>query len=180
MKLFRAHNITERFPDYTVSFIGIGSPPAEAEDRGHCSQMALFVRQDQDGDLACTTAQSHRNVKSVYTVDNTKGVESLIDSCGDCIKEQNFGICTYYSYSRQTAQFESDNCSYKLIQHIEYPYEDRDPEEIIMHDILYKLSVLGRCNGIYYAYDSDRAEIPLSQLTQWHSDGPFITESEIR
>lgn len=142
--------------------------------------MALFLREDLECDTACSLSQQYRNVKSVYTTDSEK-VESVIDSCGDCLKEQNFGICTYYSYSKQMLDFDTDGDKrYKLIEHVEYPYEERDIEEIIMHDIMYKLSVLGRCNGIYYSYETDRAEIPLNVLLEWNSDGPVVSEGEMR
>lgn len=181
MRLFRALNITARFPDYIVSFIGIGSAPNGATDRGHCSQMALFVRQEPEDHIACSTMQAYRHAKSVYTVDS-ENVESVTDSCGDCLKEPNFGICTYYSYSKQTKDFESGDTGggYKLIESVEYPYEERDPEEIVMHDVLYKLSVLGGFNGNNYSYERDRVEVPLSSLTEWHLDDLIISEAEIR
>lgn len=144
--------------------------------------MALFVRQDPEENVSCVLKQSYRNVKSVYTAD-TKQIEAVTDVCGDCIKEPSFGICTYYSYSEQTINYErSDNScdTYKLIESIQYPCDDRDPEEVVMYDVLYKLSVLGRVYGKYYSDDRNRAEIPLKQLTEWHSDGPFISESELR
>lgn len=142
--------------------------------------MALFERQDPNDDLATTITQSCRHVKSVYTVDSENKQTSASDSCGDCVKEPSFGICTYYSYSKQTIDFENDDSCYKLIESIEYPYEDRDPEEIIMYDILYKLSVLGRCSGMYYSEEKNKAEIPLKQLTEWPSDGPLISEGQVR
>lgn len=180
MGYFRACNITTRFPDYVVTFIGIGSAPNGITDRGHCSQMALFERQDPEDHIPCSTVQAYRHAKSVYTVDSDN-VESVNDSCGDCVKEPNFGICTYYSYSKQTIEFENGDVGggYKLIEHVEYPYDERDPEEIIMHDILYKLSVLGRFNR-NYSYESGRVEIPLKSLFEWESDGPVVSESETR
>lgn len=176
---FRAHNITARFPDYVVSFMGVGSPP-EDTDRGYCSQVALFVRQDPE-DSACSSKQSCRNVRSLYT-DDSKDVEPENDTCGDFVKEPSFGICTYYSYSRQTVEYERSDrdTSYRLIECVEYPYEERNAEEVVAHDVMYKVNVLGRVNGRYYCDDKDRAEVPLQQLTDWHSDGPFISESELR
>lgn len=173
-----------RFPDYMVSFLGIGSPPEDDADKGHCSQMALFVRQDLEDDAGADHKHSCRNVRSLFTTDSD-GTETIngTSACGDCIKEHNFGICTYYSYSRQTIAYERegvDDIEYKLIETVEYPYEERDPEEVVMHDIMYKVSSLGRVNGRYYSYDRDRAEVPLRQLTEWHMDGPFISESELR
>lgn len=181
-RFFRANNITSRFPVYTVSFIGIGSPPEGATDRGYCSQMALFVRQDPENNLNCGLKQLSRNARSVYTTDSEE-INPINDVCGDCVKEPNFGICTYYSYSEQTIAYErsDDNGgSYKLIETIEYPYEERDPEEVVMYDVLYRVSILGQVNGRYYSYDKDRAEVPLQRLIEWHSDGPFISESELR
>lgn len=143
--------------------------------------MALFERQDPDDCITSSAVQLCKHTKSVYTVDS-QNVEAVNNSCGDCLKEPNFGICTYYSYSKQTKDFESSvyDENYVLLETIDYPFEERDPEEVVMHDIIYKLSVLGRCNGIYYSYEENRAEIPLNQLTEWDSDGQFISESELR
>lgn len=102
--------------------------------------------------------------------------------CGDCADLISFGVCTYYSYSKQTIAYaRSDNAeSYKLIESIVYPYEETDPDEVVMYDVKYKISVLGRVNGRHYCYDKERAEIPLRELTEWNSDGPYICEGELR
>lgn len=45
----RALNICTRYPDYMVSFVGIGEPPVpddQLTELGHCSQCAIFVRRD--------------------------------------------------------------------------------------------------------------------------------------
>lgn len=45
----RAHNLCSRYPDYMVTFVGIGDPPVPDEQMatlGHCSQCAIFVRRD--------------------------------------------------------------------------------------------------------------------------------------
>jgi hypothetical protein len=41
-----ASEIVEAYPDYKVSFFGIGAEPEDGRDTGDCSQGALFIRFD--------------------------------------------------------------------------------------------------------------------------------------
>ncbi|XP_032590341.1 small RNA 2'-O-methyltransferase isoform X2 [Drosophila grimshawi] len=41
--------ITEKYPNYMFSVLGVGEPPAGLESVGHVSQIALFVRKDMLG-----------------------------------------------------------------------------------------------------------------------------------
>ena len=44
--MFRCNHQAEKY-GYDVTFSGVGDPPPEREDVGHCSQTAVFKRKDQ-------------------------------------------------------------------------------------------------------------------------------------
>lgn len=48
MFVFRALNITTRFPQYSVEFRGVGNAPQGFEHLGHCSQIAVFKKQIEE------------------------------------------------------------------------------------------------------------------------------------
>ena len=44
----RCLRIVSDYPTYSVQLSGVGDPPEGREEVGHCSQMALFTRDDSD------------------------------------------------------------------------------------------------------------------------------------
>lgn len=79
----RANNIVLRYPDYEVSFHGIGSGPGGTEHLGSCSQMAVFHRHSvlhdeipEGVDCLLKTVVSH---KYPHRVDNRSDEEKILD-----------------------------------------------------------------------------------------------------
>lgn len=187
----RAYNIVSRFSHYAVSFIGIGSAPQDSNSKlGHCSQMAVFVKEDSDNIDAEKSKAVSKQVKNCNTAADNDLTTPTIDIhiCGNYTKESSFGICTHLSYSKQTVLYdqsnsESKNCTceiYKLMASIDYPYETnkQTPNEMILYDTQYRINTLGRIDGRFYSDENDRSEIPLEELI-WDQDGLFITVPEL-
>ncbi|KAG5874738.1 hypothetical protein JTB14_011979 [Gonioctena quinquepunctata] len=170
-----ATNIVSRFPDYTVSFSGIGEGPSGTEHLGGCSQMAVFVRKD-----LLHNSYVSKSCSSRCFCDNEsfcKGVTASTKMscncvCALCSPNKSVGVCTYYSYSKQIIDYEiqgnqEDNPSYdiyyKLIEKVDFPFErdDRTEEQKMIEE-----------------FQRNRSEIPLTDLL-YGPDGAFITESEL-
>ncbi|XP_043274722.1 uncharacterized protein Hen1 [Venturia canescens] len=79
-----AQNIVTRYPEYNVSFEGIGAGPPGTEELGCCSQMAIFTRVNipsevemifgVDGLLKNVTSQEYP-----YRVDNRSDEQKILD-----------------------------------------------------------------------------------------------------
>lgn len=90
----RANNITSRYPEYEVSFHGIGPGPPGTEELGCCSQMAVFTRTHE---LHCHTAYGIEGLLNSVTVqefphriDNRSDEEKILDEAAYYIRQ--FGI----------------------------------------------------------------------------------------
>lgn len=145
--IFRALNISERFPCYVVRFDGIGLGPIGSEDVGCCSQLAAFIRKD-----ICDNF-------------NNDSVKSTCDSSVSDLKSH--GICTYNSLSNLSS-FSNDQLNYyKLLANIEYPIEvdTRTDEEKNIDELKYYLNTLSLSDE-YYNYDKQCGEVPLSIISR--------------
>lgn len=98
----RGRNLTKRFPDYTVEFLGIGEGPEHFAHLGCCSQGALFIRKDVLDD----SYRSSDYVKSCQcdSSSSCKGqtVESKLQCtclCALCLPDVSVGVCTYLSHN---------------------------------------------------------------------------------
>lgn len=120
---FRANNIVTRYPDYSVTFSGLGEGPIGSENLGYCSQMALFTRKDLMNEKY--TLKEY----SIYCIcsneSQCKGLNSTFLACKCvcpcCSPKSSYGVCTYYSYSKQITHEDqventSGNIFYKAIE----------------------------------------------------------------
>lgn len=105
----------------------------------------------------------------------------------------SFGVCTYFSYSKQIHAYESilkseehstndnyneaSNIYYKLIDKVEFPFEvdNRTIDEISLDEMKYNIYRLGHMNGIFYVDETYRSEIPLYVVVK-NIKGQFVTE----
>lgn len=177
---FRALNITERYPQYNVTFTGVGEPPPEHKQFGFCSQIAIFRK---------TAATIIREVPCNY------GNEQHRET-GYNVYNNSFGICTYYSYRKQIDLYESNilneerstndhgeasNLYYHLIEREEYPFDDdmRTIEEKILDELKYNIYRFGSIKGSFFNENTDRSEIPLYVIVK-NVKGNFVSESKAR
>ncbi|XP_071055224.1 dentin sialophosphoprotein isoform X1 [Onthophagus taurus] len=170
-------NITKRFPTYQVYFDGLGNPPNNHKKVGFCTQYAVFLKD-------C--------LNSISVDEITPPAEPL------GVNKESFGICTYYSYTKQLGIYETDQVSqqnrvfgndcpvqmgnfYKEIEVIEYPYEidSRSPEKRILDEVLYKIYSVATPYSRFYNENTDRIEMPLYMLIS-NDEGCFTTGSEVR
>ncbi|KAJ8921444.1 hypothetical protein NQ315_003062 [Exocentrus adspersus] len=178
-----ANNIIIRFPNYTVSFSGLGEGPAGTEHLGQCSQMAVFVRNDLIVNeyvsetccvCICASASPCR-----YSSSDSKLLCSCV--CALCSPSASFGVCTYLSHSKRNAEQDpKHNVYYKLIKEVDYPvdFDNRTEDEKMADELQYRISTLGRAWGRFYVEEQDRSEIPLQDVT-YGANGFSITESEL-
>ncbi|XP_044760916.1 uncharacterized protein LOC123318372 [Coccinella septempunctata] len=162
-----ASNITLRFPQYKVSFFGVGRGPRGTSDLGYCSQLALFIRTDMIGfpydtsPCFCEGAKLRKNG----------------DQCSDCNPLQAHGICTYLTKSKEF-QCTNGNEFYRLLEKAVYPHKRNDKktkEEHILESLKYKIY-----NGFFqYTNEDGVDEIPLYSITRTY-EGQNITEEEIK
>lgn len=187
---FRALNIATRFSEYEVYFSGIGKGPSGTESLGHCTQMAVFIRRDclNTTSKNITPAFIHKEHKTIYTNQIVPSRTPVTENypCGDFLPQQNYGICTYFSYSHQIISYELTGMSklpgvyYKVLDTVEYPFDEDPitPEEKMLYEVQYNVTTLGRVYGRFYNEEKDRSEVPLEELI-CNSNGLFITEKEL-
>uniref|UniRef100_A0A1B6D6X4 Small RNA 2'-O-methyltransferase n=1 Tax=Clastoptera arizonana TaxID=38151 RepID=A0A1B6D6X4_9HEMI len=72
------HNLILRYPEYEVSFEGVGDGPKGTEGLGSCSQLALFVRKS-----------SHINTINIADYEDLKGEYKLVDETKFPLFEDN-------------------------------------------------------------------------------------------
>lgn len=176
---FRALNITERYPQYNVTFSGVGDAPPQHKEFGFCSQIAIFRK------IVVTITNE---VPLDFHQPNEETVYDDFDN--------SFGICTHYSYRKQIDLYESNisteeksinnhieasNIYYRLLEKVEYPFDEdvRTLDEKILDEIKYNIYRFGSMNGCYFIDDRDRSEIPLYMVVK-NNNGNFVTESEAR
>ena len=65
----RCSRVAEQY-GYSVEYDGMGDPPAERSDVGHCSQMALFLRKtsEEAGDVMASDEGGDTPYKQVETL----------------------------------------------------------------------------------------------------------------
>lgn len=147
-----AHNLCVRYPQYMVSFVGVGEPPPgedRASDRaaelGCCSQCAIFVRRD-------FWARTMLDETDVPFSDNEPGLEVSITA----------------------------GKAYKLIYSCVVPAlrDERTREQRIMDDALYQIGLLRSHYDRYYSYDTGLLHIPLETLFAgiWQDRDYDVTE----
>lgn len=181
----RANNITIRFPDYSVSFSGVGEGPSGTEHLGLCSQVAVFIRKD-----LLSNNYLSKTYDSFCFCDNSSACKGSTQSkllcncvCASCSPNTSYGICTYNSYSKQITSSETDSSLdtyYKFIKKIDYPVErdDRTEEEKMRDEFDYRINHLGQPWGRFFVEERNRSEIPLQDLI-YGPNGFSITESEV-
>ncbi|KAK5649559.1 hypothetical protein RI129_000588 [Pyrocoelia pectoralis] len=129
------NNIVTRFPNYTVSFRGIGQGPSGTEHLGCCSQMAIFIKNEKEDELAMNSESSF----GICTYHSKSNVMSFKT-------DQN----SYYNLI-------------DLIEY-PYHKDERTVKQKISDELQYKISSLGRIGGRFYNEDRNRVEIPVVDL----------------
>ncbi|XP_066147691.1 uncharacterized protein Hen1 isoform X2 [Euwallacea fornicatus] len=93
-------NITQRFPDYSVEFHGIGEGPSNYNNIGCCSQAAIFIRKD----MLHKSYISSTDVKSCQCDNNSPCKGPVVKCtplcnclCTFCLPDISVGVCTYLS-----------------------------------------------------------------------------------
>ncbi|XP_019763943.2 uncharacterized protein LOC109540160 isoform X1 [Dendroctonus ponderosae] len=95
-----AHNITERFVDYTVEFSGLGIGPEHLDQIGCCSQVATFTRKDVlDESYISPTYAKHCHCDKTSPCQGQAIESKLLCNClcGLCLPDFSVGVCTYFS-----------------------------------------------------------------------------------
>lgn len=180
-----AQNIVLRYPNYSVTFTGIGKGPKGTESLGCCSQMAVFVKEYE---------QIHSEVAGVA------GHASNVDVNHDW---RSFGVCTHFSFSQAQMALLADDLFdlnprlikegnittgeqrqdeyYHQIGVIKYPFvEDvRSPEEKVLYEAMQQIYMHASHTSRYFNEDTGIVEIPLYEVVK-NFDGHFVSESEIR
>ncbi|XP_018565094.1 uncharacterized protein LOC108906313 [Anoplophora glabripennis] len=185
-----ANNIAIRFPDYTVSFSGIGEGPQGTEHLGQCSQMAVFIRKDLLSDdylpetyYSSCLCDNNSPCKGLTSQSNL----SCSCVCASCSPSASYGVCTYYTCSKQSVLYETDreqmssySTYYKLIEKVVYPFErdNRTENEKMRDEFNYRITHLGQAWGRFFVEERNRSEIPLQDLV-YGPTGFDITESEV-
>lgn len=183
----RATNIVTRFPNYSVSFRGIGKGPEGTESLGFCSQMAVFEKIDE----------LKEEIESDTHVEGSINVKNSTCTCSTCIPKNSFGVCTYFSSTNMIYELLdvplSASCNdygkhlktasnfYSVVHVIEYPFEPdyRTPEQKILDELKYRICLMGNINGRFYNDDLDRCEIPIVELI-YNQHTHFTTVCEAR
>ncbi|KAF5286337.1 hypothetical protein FQA39_LY04235 [Lamprigera yunnana] len=130
-----ALNIITRYPDYTVSFRGIGEGPEGMETLGCCSQVAVFVRKsdmrtytnDQDASFGICSYYTHYSGANHDVPDNK-----------------------YYELIHSITY--------------PYDTDKRTPEEKIYNELQYRINLRSNINGRFYNEELERFEIPVVEL----------------
>ncbi|KAF2878686.1 hypothetical protein ILUMI_27494 [Ignelater luminosus] len=167
-----ATNIVTRFPNYSVSFKGIGKGRDGTESVGCCSQMAVFEK----------ISEWEEEIESDTHVEGSVNVTNSTCTCSTCIPKNSFGVCTYFSSTNMIYELLdvplSTFCNdygkhlktasnvYKVVQVVEYPFEPdyRTPEQKILDELKYRICLMGNINGRFYNDDLNRCEIPIIEL----------------
>nr|XP_023022130.1 uncharacterized protein LOC111510441 isoform X2 [Leptinotarsa decemlineata] len=187
-----ANNIVTRFPDYTVTFSGIGEGPAGTEILGECSQMAVFVRMDMLDDSYISVSYSSPCICDSNSP--CKGLTELAKmlctcTCMLCCPNFSHGVCTYMSFSKHISDFEiqendeanpSYGIYYKFIEKVDYPFycDDRTEEQKMIDEFRYRINTFGHFRGRFFVEERNRSEIPLVDLI-YGPDSCFISQSEL-
>ncbi|XP_023022135.2 hen1 methyltransferase isoform X5 [Leptinotarsa decemlineata] len=187
-----ANNIVNRFPDYTVTFSGIGEGPAGTEILGECSQMAVFVRKDMLDDSYISVSYSSPCICDSNSP--CKGLTELAKmlctcTCMLCCPNFSHGVCTYMSFSKHISDFEiqendeanpSYGIYYKFIEKVDYPFycDDRTEEQKMIDEFRYRINTFGHFRGRFFVEERNRSEIPLVDLI-YGPDSCFISQSEL-
>lgn len=187
----RATNITTRFPNYDVTFEGIGYGSKGTEIFGACSQMAVFKHKPN----TIENIDEEENYKNFFR-NNTEDEHQCLFCDYQRLNDFQFisqGVCTYeskYVFDKFNPNFNYYfsiiECEHKLLSYynlmmMEYPQnrDERTREEKILHNAMYTMTRLGGENGRYYDSLTDAATIPIRLMTIM-DDGTEISEQEVR
>lgn len=191
---FRARNITERFPNYSVFFSGVGEIPEYTKCYGTSTQLALFIRKDLIGetcyedDVKCVC----RKFKSCRSVNPDSKYLRCKCVCKVCSPDISMGVCRYLTYSRYKnkgmfREFSGENKHgyyYKCLRSILHPFDNdnRTEEEKFLEEFEKQIFKDINENSIFYNKQKVRFEIPLTQLLIGNDsdDGNFISISELK
>uniref|UniRef100_A0A1I8PVA2 Small RNA 2'-O-methyltransferase n=1 Tax=Stomoxys calcitrans TaxID=35570 RepID=A0A1I8PVA2_STOCA len=110
------NNICEKYPNYSVSFMGVGKPPSDKRRLGYSTQMAIFARNDminrplRNEIIKHPPVNADASYKTIYAVDfpykkDERSKEQKI------LHEANY----YISHSRYVPRFYNrERCIYQL------------------------------------------------------------------
>ncbi|XP_045472285.1 small RNA 2'-O-methyltransferase-like isoform X3 [Harmonia axyridis] len=170
-----ASNITLRFPQYKVTFFGIGKGPEGTDFLGSCSQLALFVRKD------ILDSSYNPPISKCFCgqINLCNTSEDNLNHCLTCYPMQPFGICTYLTKSKEFKSIGKNDLNfYRLVGTIVYPHKEEDKrskEERILDSIQDKIYD----NSFKYRNEDGVAEIPLFKITTIF-EGKLISEEEVK
>ncbi|KAB0800814.1 hypothetical protein PPYR_06553 [Photinus pyralis] len=129
------NNIVTRFPNYSVSFKGIGEGPAGTDHLGCCSQMAIFIKNENEEDCVMNSTSSF-GICTYHSYTSNISIEYDEDS--------------YYRLI-------------ELIEY-PFHIDERTAKEKISDELKYKIGLASRRGGRFYNEDHNRNEIPVVEL----------------
>ncbi|CAH0553319.1 unnamed protein product [Brassicogethes aeneus] len=174
-----AYNIVTRFPEYDVSFDGIAYGPSGTEKYGCCSQMALFVKKEENLELSkINLCKCDKNNVCQSNNDCTKMCCNCL--CDICCPTSSFGVCTYFTFSINFPTCKDGFFKNKFLEKIEYPYEQdsRTQEEKLIDEFKYRVNYFGQPYGRFFNEETNRSEIPLDSIL-YGPDGAFLGVPEL-
>ncbi|XP_045472332.1 small RNA 2'-O-methyltransferase-like [Harmonia axyridis] len=160
-----ALNIILRFPEYEVSFFGVGKGPSGTEHLGCCSQMALFLRKDISDQI------NRLPLLKCWCGKHYQGGPN----CLMCHPLIPFGICSYMTKSKKFENIEENYLIfYKEIHSVDFLYIDDDrrtDEEKLMEIMI--------CNMNHeILYGEKSCYVPLYKIISTQQFGVLISEEE--
>lgn len=188
----RGNNICNRFPDYKVSFYGIGPGPTGTEQLGCCSQMALFVREDflELTSKNCDDSPEDYNdcyYDNLLDLPETMNVASRkFDSHQKMSHEKSFDGCSKHSNSTEATEQKETISEQDLIDHVivglttthittedyrligtsVYPknVDERSHEQKILDEARFYLSRYMNLDDDHYDPEDDLIRVPVQKI----------------
>lgn len=175
---FRALNLCLRYPEYIVSFHGIGPGPEDQSHLGCVSQLALFVRSDfwhatsHSATEAIIPAVPSIDLKILPEIsfDTTETSEKII-KLSECNvndeKPKRLDDLTSNSEAVSPSHINSA-WEYKVIYRHVYPLnvDTRSKEQRLLDEAKYQISRYEYLDDTYLNYDRYVYEVPLLLVSQ--------------
>lgn len=181
-----------RYPDYLVTFHGIGpGPDGTGERLGCCSQLAMFVRMDFwrstihncsstdrderniDGAADGATTEYHLNEihDDIRKIDLNSPEICDTNDCPDdvSIKELDSVEVVLTATSAQSDDEPINEWEYKLLGSFKFPIniDDRTRNERLLDEARFQIARFEHMQGDYYNYDTCKYDVPLEMISRF-------------
>lgn len=157
-----------RYPEYLVSFHGIGPGPLDQSHLGCVSQLALFVRSDFWNAISHPATVPNTSVPSV---DSKILQEIAFEDTNECLgdaSEQIIKLAEYDENDINPEKLTACSWEYKLIYRHVYPInvDTRSREQRLLDEAKYHISRYEYMDDTYLNFDRYVYEVPLLLVSQ--------------